>query len=468
MTCMDVKSIYNNTEDAINTLKDLLLSSNTVNMNMADTIQDMTNQLIFKQKEQAVIQMHGGTFNPRNIIKNGKPAVVYRVKYQGRQIEAMDYHTFIDRVAQAYGITGEGQVKEDLSISHIFELALKEKEETENSSSNTIRKYKNDFKRYISDELCSRQITEVTDIELKAYTQNLTLRLHMKVKAFLAYKGVLNLIFGYAMYHEIIHKNPVSKIKNKIYMKNCDTSKPKSEEKILSEEEIDLVIAETNRRKPWKRYNGYCVYSFVCQLAIQTGMRAAELCSLKEDDISDGYIHIHTQQLSEEGKDGNYYYEVPYTKDEKGVEQGGRFFPVTPAIEHILLENKKAKEALGLTSEYVFCTRDNVWIKTDAYETFLRRMMRSLGFDVTNNHAFRMSLNSNVLIPKGITAPERAQLLGHSVETNLKHYTYSRKNSLDYLKELLSEDAENDSTTVTPSHPNVIQFRTKKESLESA
>ena len=36
---------------------------------------------------------------------------------------------------------------------------------------------------------------------------------------------------------------------------------------------------------------------------------------------------------------------------------------------------KAAKEALGLTSEYVFCTRDNVWSKTDAYETFLRRMM---------------------------------------------------------------------------------------------
>jgi len=52
--------------------------------------------------------------------------------------------------------------------------------------------------------------------------------------------------------------------------------------------------------------------------------------------------------------------------------------------------------------------------------------MKSMNIPVTNNHAFRKSLNSNVFIPNGIPVTERAYLLGHSVETNLKHYSYAR------------------------------------------
>ena len=52
---------------------------------------------------------------------------------------------------------------------------------------------------------------------------------------------------------------------------------------------------------------------------------------------------------------------------------------------------------------------------------------------ICHNHAFRIALNSYVLIPMGLDAPERARILGHSVQTNLEHYTFSRD------KEFLSE-----------------------------
>ena len=81
---------------------------------------------------------------------------------------------------------------------------------------------------------------------------------------------------------------------------------------------------------------------------------------------------------------------------------------------------------------------DGEWIKTDAYETCLRRLCQSLNFKVTNNHAFRMSLNSNVLIPAGLPVTERARILGHSVETNLKYYSFAGKDSLADICELLN------------------------------
>lgn len=49
-----------------------------------------------------------------------------------------------------------------------------------------------------------------------------------------------------------------------------------------------------------------------------------------------------------------------------------------------------------------------------------------------------MSLNSNILIPKGIPVADRARLLGHSVETNLRHYSYARIGVDEEIRNLLN------------------------------
>ncbi|BCK00733.1 hypothetical protein bsdcttw_37730 [Anaerocolumna chitinilytica] len=50
-----------------------------------------------------------------------------------------------------------------------------------------------------------------------------------------------------------------------------------------------------------------------------------------------------------------------------------------------------------------------------------------MGFNITNNHAFRMTLNSNYFIGVlNLDVRERASLLGHSVETNQAYYTKIR------------------------------------------
>lgn len=101
-------------------------------------------------------------------------------------------------------------------------------------------------------------------------------------------------------------------------------------------------------------------------------------------------------------------------------------------------ELKALQTELGIHSEYIFCHKDGEWIKTDAYESCLRRLCKSLRLMKTNNHAFRMSLNSNVFIKLGLDATERAKLLGHSVETNLKYYSFAIKDNDNKIKDLLN------------------------------
>jgi Txe/YoeB family toxin of Txe-Axe toxin-antitoxin module len=92
----------------------------------------------------------------------------------------------------------------------------------------------------------------------------------------------------------------------------------------------------------------------------------------------------------------------------------------------------------------------------------------SMNYNVTNNHAFRMSLNSNVLSAKfNLTAAKRAELLGHSVETNLKYYTFATKDSMDDLVDLFDSKSSNSAKTVEVSprsHQNVVIFKQKESS----
>ena len=256
----------------------------------------------------------------------------------------------------------------------------------------------------------------------------------VKMKAFLDYKSVLNVIFKYALYCDYISSSPLAKFNNKAFLKECDCSKATSEEKIFSEDELESIKRKVRTYMAYARYNGYFINGYAILLSILTGMRAGELPALKWCDIHENYIHIHAQQLSNKRDGGKEYYYADWTKDEKGVSQGGRKFPLTAEIKALLNEIRALQDGKHIHSDFVFCHENGEWIKTDAYITCLRRLLKSLGFNITNNHAFRMSLNSNVLAGKlNLPVAKRAELLGHSVETNMKYYTYATKDDMDDL-----------------------------------
>ncbi len=149
---------------------------------------------------------------------------------------------------------------------------------------------------------------------------------------------------------------------------------------------------------------------------------------------------------------------------------GGRKYPLTRTINDLLSELKELQRKKGIVSEFVFCHEDGEWIKTDAYSTCLRRLLKSMGYDVTNNHAFRMSLNSNVLSAKlNLPVAKRAELLGHSVETNLRYYTFATKDNMDDIVDLFDLHSSDMSKLleVSPrSHQKLIHFP-QKESPEN-
>lgn len=206
----------------------------------------------------------------------------------------------------------------------------------------------------------------------------------------------------------------------------------KPEDEAFQPEEVELIHNYVWKRVKRLKYdvNGYSIL-----FSSHTGVRQGEIPSLRWDDIGDRLIHIHSQQNDHITDNGKEYYYNPTTKNEKGESRNGRYIPLTKEVKHILEQLKAKQTALGIVSEWVFAKEDGNWITTVAYyESLYKICVEKLHLKLSNNHAFRIALNSYVLIPMGLEAPERARILGHSVETNLKHYTFSRDK--EYLAEI--------------------------------
>lgn len=391
-------------------------------------IQELTKRE-FKLKERKVLLVHDYAISEVTIKKHGKSVKCYQTRLEDKRPRYNSYEDLIEMLFKHYF---GSYIITDYSFKTIFDAALDEKIRTERPKQKTIKDYRNSYKAFITDEFGARDIRLIKPSELKEYIQEVSYKLAPTKKRFYKFKGILNLVFNYACDPErrYLEFNPVPS-KNKAYEKNFTPTCCKPEDKAFQPHEVELIQEHLWERVHTLKYdvNGYAIL-----FSSETGVREGEIPSLKWEDVSHNAIHIHSQQ-NDEIRDGKkVYYYNPTTKNEKGVSKNGRYIPITNRIKRILDELKAKQDELGIVSEWVFCKEDGSWITTVAYYESLYKVCKKLGLRLSNNHAFRMALNSYVYIPMGLPVTERANLLGHSVETNLAHYTFARTE--DYLDEL--------------------------------
>lgn len=432
-------------------------------------IQELTKKE-FKLKEQEVLKVHTNAITEIKVLKRGQEVRRWQTKCKDIRPRCSSYESLIDKLYEYY--FGKS-VYTDYSFKVIFEAALEEKIRTERPKEKTIRDYHSSYKVFISEEFGAKDIRLIKPSEVKEYIQKVSSELAPTKKRFYKFKGILNLAFAYACDPErrYIDVNPVP-MKNAVYAKNLTPTSNKPEDKAFQPHEVEMI-----RDYLWKRVNElrYDVNGYAILFSSETGVREGEIPSLKWSDVKSNAIHIHSQQ-NDEIRDGKkVYYYNPTTKNEKGVSHNGRFIPLTNRVREILDELKAKQELLGISSEWVFCKEDGSWTTTIAYYESLYKVTHKLGLKLSNNHAFRMALNSYVYVPMGLPATERAKLLGHSVDTNLKHYTFARTD--DYIDELCDKinafDSKTRDLTIedklgTSGYPKIVSFSAKEKSPETS
>jgi integrase len=345
--------------------------------------------------------------------------------------------------------------KYNYDVAAIFEVALLEAEKVENIKPRTVSRKHQIFDTYfLGSKFSSITITEVIAPDIQEFLQNLVRSRDIKDKEFDNIWGILNMIFRYTIIHDVLQKNPMQLVNKEAYKRSCNHQKKALDDAIFSPQEIEAI-----KEYSWKKIDRVCyrysLSSYAILLACETGMRVGELPALKWTDINfeDRYIWIHGQQLETEENGHTVYYYEDATKNEKGRSRGGRKFPMTKAIEEILIRLWEAQKAIGLDAEWVFEYQSGDWITVRSIDDRLRDACKKLGLTASGCHSIRRSLNSNVLIEKGFNAEERAKLLGHSAETNQRYYSFARKDFYEDALERLEE-----SQTDSQDNPKIINF----------
>lgn len=467
---MDIAEI----EELGSTISNLINLKNEGIVNNVDVVILELMDKQFKLKEKKVLEKHKYEITETTITKNGKRCTRWQTKCGDKRPRCATREALIEKL-YSYYFGNDNTINKGYSFKSVFTLAREEKINTERPKEKTIRDYNSSFKALISDELACKDIRKITHPELQKYIMDTVINLDLTEKRMLKLKGVLNLVFNYATNpaHKIIDINPVPK-DNKCFKKHCRPSKKKPEEKAMQPEERDIL-----RKDLWDRINKrtYDAYGYAILFASWTGLRAAEIPALKWSDITDKEIHIHAQQNDEIRNGVKTYYYNTTTKNEKGISNDGRLFPINKEIKNILEKLREEQETLGIKSEWVFAKKDGSWINTAGYTKALYTVTKKLGLSLSNNHAFRMALNSYDFITMNITVTERSRMLGHSVETNLRYYSFARKDCLkdirakwdahiDSMK--CSESDSKDNNVGTSGYLKILEFKAKEKSQKTA
>lgn len=416
-------------------------------------------------KEKAVLDVHKNKISQIEISDRGKKRVCWqtRIPSQSKKIRKPNYEAVILELYKFY--FDESEVR-DYSFGHFFKIALEERASKRALALNTVTRYKKTYNAFLA-PLANLDVRNITKDYLEGYLLETAKKFHDEHRAekFYNVKTNLNLVFNYCLQEGILKVNPVP-ADNFAYKKTIAKTKPKPEDKAFQPYEIELIRNKCYERI--ERYK-YDINAFAILFSSYTGVRAGEIPTLKWNDIDFKMkqIHIHTQQLIENGTAR----EVPYTKDEKGIPNGGRLISLDNRVEEILTKLREVQKSID--SPYVFCSKDGKCIRKDSYASALRKLCIGdsskgtvgLGLRLYNNHAFRISYNSYVLVPMGLTSTERAKILGHSPKVNEEYYTFGLADeSISRVTALLNQFYE----SVNPCEPTIQQFNQKEKSLETA
>jgi len=265
--------------------------------------------------------------------------------------------------------------------------------------------------------------------------------------------------------------------------KKADTDRTEDDifedtDEILSPEVIEYV-----REHLWK-YAEKETAARALLLNTYMGLRIGETPVLMVRDIGKNLLHVHQSQVKHEKTDNKpqCFETVPWLKNECGASKGGRYVPLDlhPQIRPLL--ELCIKHAVN---GFLFADDNGRPVTKDSLRTFLVRHMAMIQKELqkvygedfrlekTNNHVFRKSLNTNVLIPQGYELTERSMMLGHSPRVNLENYTkengYMYRSMVERAKSHLNDGERSLTGRSKPvfEGSKVLLFQIKERSLKA-
>lgn len=300
------------------------------------------------------------------------------------------------------------------TVDDVFNDWLHYEYEHDEHSLKTINEYEGEYRRFIAGrKFASIPIHSVTEMDIVRLLRSIVTggeKIHQKRYA--AVKTIIRTLFNYARIHLEIDCITVMNILADIHFpdaafKEKDTDDAKQ---VFKHSEIKLIKEELkNTDNPLE---------LGILLALETGLRVGELCTLKRECIRDDYLIIKYSQHKYK-RDGKFYYSV-------GAPKKGK--------ERTVVLNSDAKKIIQKIlalhdSEWLFPDEADAtqWRKAHCFDGAIRRVCERLGIAKRSMHKLRKTYASYILTDEESEVTDKIAQgqLGHSdIQTTRNHYYY--------------------------------------------
>lgn len=311
--------------------------------------------------------------------------------------------------------------QDEPTIRNCFDGWIAMKLEWGEIKKSTRDRYIRDFDRYFAD-ISERKIRFIDEIALESYIKSTIKKENLTTKNWENFRILINGIWKYAKKINATELSISSFMGDLMLSRN--TFKRKmilDEEQVFTDDEISLLTKYAESRPTDILAQGVL-------LALQTGMRSGEVCTLKYSDMDGDILHICRTETSY-NDNGKYIYKVEEaTKGTVGYRNA------------VLLDNAKATIELlhSLNPNGVYLLeRNGKRIKMRSFTTKLYAMCDAVNISRRSMHKLRKTYGST-LLNAGVPEPLVKNQMGHTLITTTKAHYWYRNTTIEQDKEILS------------------------------
>lgn len=306
------------------------------------------------------------------------------------------------------------------TIEYLFQQWLAEFEKLVKSghrSWDTLDKYKSDWKRFYKDtELVKKPISDVKMSDLKKHYQEITANEAITRKTLSNAKSLLNVVFDYAVDHDIITINLARSANTKDLI--CKISD--NEGKVYSTEERTAVLEAIDQLPKFENSYGRAITVMFCLCA-----RIGEIKALKWSDIDfkNRAIRIHSSMRRTRDENGKQTYQ--WTNTTKGRQKSGQRIEPMSDRAYRALKRQRQEDPF---SEYVFMDNGHA-LDTTQFNRWLKRACEAAGVVYLSSHKIRFMAVTEML-DHGVSLGKAQKAAGHARPSTTESYNRNKKTAV--------------------------------------
>lgn len=316
-------------------------------------------------------------------------------------------------------------IKDEPSVNEVFNKWIEEKMHYGEISKSTCDRYVADFQRFFDEtSLRYKKIKDITENELEEHIKDQIILHDLTSKAYGGLRTIIIGVFGYA------YKHKYSTIPIRTFFTELRLSSKMFKHKVQLPEDNVFTENEVDMIKKYLLDNNPNVISFGIILAMRTGLRVGELCSLTYADVSDHCLRICKTETRHKVEDGKYTREV---KDNAKTEAGNRYVLIDDEAMELIAQIKRRNP----NGTYLFEINGTRCIG-QSFTRKLERACNTLRIKPRSMHKCRKTyittlLNANV--PESLIIDQ----VGHTdIKTSKQFYMYNNKTRNEALQTLSS------------------------------